>query len=81
MADDNKKTADTQKQGKFEEEIPANEIRVGRSKRTEAYVKSAEQLFIDHEDIVLCGLGNSKLPHSLHIHPILLLLFILKWGT
>ena len=46
-----------------------NEIRVGQ-KRAEAYVKIAEQLFLVHHDIVLCGLGNSTLPPTLHSNSI-----------
>jgi DNA-binding protein len=59
MADSGNNAAEKQNQVKQEESIPDNEIRVGRSKRTEAYVKSAEQLFLSHENIVLCGLGNT----------------------
>jgi len=56
---DTEKTVEAQNEGKQEEEMPENEIRVGRLKRSEAYVKIAEQLFLTHEDIVLCGLGNT----------------------
>lgn len=56
MADTDKKVEKTTKQ---EEEVPANEIRVGRQRRSEAYVKQAEALFLDQEEIVLCGLGNT----------------------
>jgi len=46
------------KEGKHEEEAQPNEIRVGQ-RRSEAYVKTAEQLFLQHEEITLCGLGNT----------------------
>ena len=36
-----------------------NEIRVGGNKRTEAYVKIAEGLLTQHEEIEIGGLGNS----------------------
>ncbi len=52
-------TAQNTNQGKKEEEALPNELRVGQ-RRTEAYVKQAEQLFLNHEEINLCGLGNSK---------------------
>jgi hypothetical protein len=41
------------------EDTPPNEIRVGQ-RRSEAYVKTAEQLFLQYEEVALCGLGNSK---------------------
>eukprot|EP01119_Soliformovum_irregulare_P021468 TRINITY_DN7151_c0_g1_i1.p1 TRINITY_DN7151_c0_g1~~TRINITY_DN7151_c0_g1_i1.p1 ORF type:complete len:133 (-),score=22.08 TRINITY_DN7151_c0_g1_i1:31-429(-) len=43
----------------YERPFPPNEIRVGRNKRAEIYVKIAEQAFIDHDEITLCGLGNT----------------------
>jgi len=52
------KKPETQREKK-EENAPENEIRVGRLRRSEAYVKIAEQLFLTHEEIVLCGLGNT----------------------
>lgn len=52
----NKKEEQTKEK---EETAPENEIRVGRLKRSEAYVKSAEQLFLKFDEIVLCGLGNT----------------------
>lgn len=45
-------------QPKSEEQAPSNEIRVGQ-RRSEAYVKIAEQLLIQHEELILTGLGNS----------------------
>eukprot|EP01118_Nematostelium_gracile_P007947 TRINITY_DN2606_c0_g1_i2.p1 TRINITY_DN2606_c0_g1~~TRINITY_DN2606_c0_g1_i2.p1 ORF type:complete len:135 (+),score=38.65 TRINITY_DN2606_c0_g1_i2:165-569(+) len=47
------------KDSKKEENAPENEIRIGRLKRPETYVKIAETLFINHEELVLCGLGNT----------------------
>ena len=43
---------------KKNENVPANEIRVGQ-RRSEAYVKLAEGLFLQHDEIVLGGLGNT----------------------
>jgi len=62
MADktENKKSPEVvRNKDKEEEKAPENEIRVGRLRRSEAYVKIAEQLFLTHEEIVLCGLGNT----------------------
>lgn len=39
--------------------LGTNEIRVGQ-RRSEAYVRLAEQAFLHHDEIVLCGLGNSE---------------------
>ncbi len=47
-------------QSKSEEQAPSNEIRVGQ-RRSEAYVKIAEQLLIQHEELILTGLGNSTI--------------------
>jgi len=58
MAEKGEKKSDVQKDSK-KEEAPENEIRVGRLRRSEAYVKIAEQLFLHHEEIILCGLGNT----------------------
>jgi len=58
MAEKGEKKSDAQKESQ-REEVPENEIRVGRLRRSEAYVKIAEQLFLTHEEIVLCGLGNT----------------------
>jgi len=54
-----KKSESHKENKKDEKEAPENEIRVGRLRRSEAYVKIAEQLFLTHEEIVLCGLGNT----------------------
>ena len=51
----NNNTAEGKKEA---ENIPSNEIRVGQ-KKSESYVRIAETLFIEHEEIVLCGLGNT----------------------
>jgi primosomal protein N' len=42
-------------------EEQTNLIRVGGTRRTEAYVKIAEQLLTQYEEIEISGLGNSKL--------------------
>jgi len=55
---DGKKT-EGRRDNKRDETAPENEIRVGRLRRSEAYVKIAEQLFVTHDEIVLCGLGNT----------------------
>jgi hypothetical protein len=36
----------------------ANELRVGQ-RRSIVYVRSAETVFLTHDDVILCGLGNS----------------------
>ena len=38
-----------------------NLIRVGGTRRTESYVKIAEQLLTQYEEVEISGLGNSKL--------------------
>lgn len=44
-----------------------NELRVGQ-RRSIIYVKSAETLFLTHDEVILCGLGNSMSLFLLFIH-------------
>ena len=37
-----------------------NEIRVSQQRRAEAYIRSAENIFLNHEELLISGLGNSK---------------------
>ena len=59
MAEQKETAVPSAKEGKQEEQATVNEVRVGQ-RRSEAYVKIAEQLFLQFEEITLCGLGNSK---------------------
>jgi hypothetical protein len=58
----------TEKKDSKQEETPlSNVIKVGGNRRTEAYVKIAESLFLNFDEIILGGLGNSKSPSSFHL--------------
>jgi len=41
------------------EEVLSTTIKVGGNRRTESYVKIAENMFLTNEEISLCGLGNT----------------------
>jgi len=56
--DTNAAQVKTHPEGKKDESLAPNEIRVGQ-RRSEAYVKIAEDYFVKFEEIVLGGLGNT----------------------